>query len=431
MRPGARIKAALEVLEEVLERHRLATQALADWGNSHRFAGASDRAAIGNLVYDALRQKQTFAFQMNSDTPRALALAAAPGALGMSAKAVVQCADGSAYAIEPLSESERAALERQLPGDLAAYVAGNFPEWLAPSLERVFGARLVQEGAALAHRAPLDLRTNTLKATREKVLKGFERHGAVETAFSPIGVRLPPPKGPGRQPNVEAQAGHGRGWFEVQDEGSQITALLAVAGPRQQILDICAGAGGKTLAMVAAMHNTGQIYAYDGDKVRLRPIFDRLRRAGARNVQVLPAGDEPTLAALGPRFDTVLVDAPCTGSGVWRRRPDSKWRLKPSNLTERSAEQRAVLALAAPLVKRGGRLVYATCSLLAEENRDQIVEFLHGHEQFTIIPWREIWSTSLGSSIPVSADGNSDMLLLTPSRHGTDGFFIAVLVRSA
>ena len=154
-------------------------------------------------------------------------------------------------------------------------------------------------------------------------------------------MRLPAPDGPGRQPNVEAEAGHGKGWYEVQDEGSQIAALMAGAGPRQQVLDICAGAGGKTLAFAAAMRNTGQVYAYDDDAQRLRPIFERLKRAGARNVQVLPAGDDAGLHALGARFDLVFVDAPCTGTGAWRRRPDAKWRLKPANLAQRQAEQRA------------------------------------------------------------------------------------------
>src|SRR5581483_5420087 len=317
MRPAAHIEAAIEVLKEVLGRHRPAAAALADWGKNHRFAGSGDRAAIGNLVYDALRRRRSLACRMDADTPRVLALAAAPHALGLSVAAVAAGADGSPHVPSPLSEAELAGLSRELPDDAAPSVRGDFPAWLEPSFVQAFGVAAAEEGAALARRAPVDLRVNTLKADREKVLKALARFAPLPTPFSPVGVRLPAPEGPGRQPNVEAEPSHGRGWYEVQDEGSQVAALLSGARPRKQVLDICAGAGGKTLAMAALMGNTGQIYAFDRDKLRLRPIFERLKRAGARNVQVLPPGDNAALEALGPRFDVVLADAPCTGSGVW------------------------------------------------------------------------------------------------------------------
>jgi 16S rRNA (cytosine967-C5)-methyltransferase len=196
-----------------------------------------------------------------------------------------------------------------------------------------------------------------------------------------------------------------------------------------QVLDLCAGAGGKTLALAAGMQNTGQIYAYDRAKVQLRPIFERLKRAGVRNAQVLRAGDEEALLALGPRFDVVLVDAPCTGSGVWRRRPDAKWRLKPQNLVERQEEQRSVLELASRMVKEGGRLAYVTCSVLPEENSDQVARFLGAHADFAVEGFGDRWRELVGGELPLSADGRADTLLLTPHSHGTDGFFIAVLRR--
>lgn len=429
MRPGAHIKAAVEVLEEVLGRHRPAATALSDWGKAHRFAGSGDRAAIGNLVYDALRRRRSLAARMGSDTARAIALAAAPRASGLSLEAVIASADGSPHALDPLTAAEQSALATPLPADAPVSVRGDFPDWLEPSFVRAFGEAAAAEGAALARRAPVDLRVNTLKADRDKVLKALARFGAEPTPLSPIGVRLPAPEGPGRQPNVEAEIGHGRGWYEVQDEGSQLAALMAGAGPRQQVLDICAGAGGKTLSLAAIMRNTGQIYAYDDEATRLRPILERLKRAGVRNAQVLPAGDAAALAALGPRFDLVLVDAPCTGSGAWRRRPDAKWRLKPANLTQRLEEQRAILGAAAPLVKPGGRLVYATCSVLPEENADQVAWLLANHSPFAALPWREAWTAGVGSEPPASADGSAETLLLTPARHGTDGFFVAVLKR--
>ena len=429
MRPGAHIKAAIEVLEEVLSRHRPVGAALADWGKSHRFAGSGDRATIGNLVYDALRRRRSLAAQMQCDTPRAIAVAAAPRALGLTPEAVIACADGSPHAVEALSEAEQARLPRPLTAEAPVSVRGDFPDWLEPSFARAFGETAAEEGAALARRAPVDLRVNTLKADREKVLKALARFAPEPTQLSPIGVRLPAPDGPGRQPNVEAEIGHGRGWYELQDEGSQLAALIAGAGPRQQVLDICAGSGGKTLAFAAAMRNTGQVYAYDDDTVRLRPIFERLKRAGVRNAQVLQAGDTTAVAALGPRFDLVFVDAPCTGSGAWRRRPDAKWRLKPANLAQRQDEQRAALATAAPMVKPGGRLVYTTCSVLPEENGDQVAWFLASHSGFATLPWREAWAAGVGGDSPASADGSEEALLLTPARHGTDGFFIAVLRR--
>jgi 16S rRNA (cytosine967-C5)-methyltransferase len=232
-----------------------------------------------------------------------------------------------------------------------------------------------------------------------------------------------------KQPHLESETAHGKGWFEVQDEGSQVAALLAGAGPRQQVLDQCAGAGGKTLALAAGMQNTGQIYAYDSDKRQLRPIFERLKRAGVRNVQVMEAGEEAALLALGPRFDLVLVDAPCTGSGTWRRKPDSKWRLNPANIPERQAEQQGVLALAARLVKPGGALVYVTCSVLPEENGDQVAAFLARHPDFALQPYAEAWRARFSTEAPRSADAREDTLQLTPLRHGTDGFFIALMRR--
>lgn len=431
MRVGARLQAAAEILDDILNRHRPAASALADWGKAHRFAGSGDRAAIGTLVYDALRRKSSVAARMGAGTSRALALGAAPRAFAMTADEVAAAADGSEHAIAPLSEEEKAGIAAPLSEGTPPHVAGDIPEWVMPSFARAFGALAAEEGAALSTRAPVDLRVNTLKATREKVVKALSRLGAEPTPLSPLGVRVPAPEGAARSPAVEADTAHGKGWFEVQDEGSQVAALLAGVGPRMQVLDLCAGAGGKTLAFAAQMQNTGQIYAYDADRRQLRPIFERLKRAGVRNVQVMEGGDEAALQAMGPRFDVVLVDAPCSGSGTWRRKPDAKWRLKPANLEERQAAQRAVLALGAPLVKPGGVLVYVTCSLLPEENADQVAAFLEANPDFAVEPYGPAWSERLGSEPPASADGREDTLQLTPARHGTDGFFIALLRRSA
>ena len=259
MKPGARLAAAVEVLDDIAARHRPVAMALSDWGKSHRFAGSGDRAAIGNLVYDVMRRRLSLAHRMGSDSARALVIAAAPRAFGVTAGEVAAMADGSDHALAALTADERAGLERQLDAAAPAHVAADVPDWLAPSLARTFGDRLAVEGAAMAERAPVDLRTNTLKADRDKVLKALSKYGAVATLYSSLGVRIPPPQGGGRTPNVEADTAHGKGWFEVQDEGSQIAALMAGAGPRLQVLDLCAGGGGKTVAMASQMGNSGQI----------------------------------------------------------------------------------------------------------------------------------------------------------------------------
>jgi 16S rRNA (cytosine967-C5)-methyltransferase len=431
MKPAARASAAIEVLADIEARKRPAAEALKDWGVSHRFAGSGDRAAIGNLVFDVLRNRASAAYAMGEDSPRALVLRTLVAGWGLVPDAVAALADGGSHAPAPLTQAERDGLARALQADAPAHVRGDYPDWLGGEFERAFGARAGEEGAALARRAPIDLRANTLKANRDKVLKALNRFGAEPAPLSPVGVRIEQAPGSGKSPHVEAEPGHGKGWFEVQDEGSQLAALLSGAKPRQQVIDLCAGAGGKTLALAALMENTGQLYAYDADRMRLRPIFERLKRAGARNVQVLPAGDRDALAKLEDRMDLVLIDAPCAGSGVWRRRPDAKWRLSPQMLEARQAEQIAVLDQGAPLVKPGGRLAYITCSVLPSENRDQVDAFLARHPGFKLVRWPELWEAGLPGVPPVpSADGSAETLQMTPRSHGTDGFFVAVLERA-
>jgi 16S rRNA (cytosine967-C5)-methyltransferase len=432
MTPAARASAAIDILADIEARKRPAAEALKDWGVSHRFAGSGDRAAIGNLVFDALRTRASAAHAMGEASPRALVLRTLATSWGLSPEEVAALAGSGPHAPAPLSEAERAGLGRELAADAPVHIRGDYPDWLAPEFERAFGAEAAEEGAALARRAPVDLRVNTLKADRDKVLKALRRFDARPTPHAPFGIRIAQAPGPGKSPHVEAEPGHGKGWFEVQDEGSQLATLLAGAKPRQQAIDLCAGAGGKTLGLAALMENTGQLYAYDADRMRLRPIFERLKRAGARNVQVLPAGDREALAKVDGRMDLVLIDAPCTGSGVWRRRPDAKWRLSPQMLEARLAEQRAVLDEGASLVKPGGRLAYITCSVLPAENRDQVEAFLARRLEFKLIPWPELWRQALPDVAPVpSADGAAETLLMTPRRHGTDGFFVAVMQRAA
>lgn len=426
MTPGARIQAAIEVISEIEERHRPATEALKDWGRAHRFAGAGDRAAIGNLVFDTLRRRNSVAARVGSDSPRLLVLSSAMDLLSADIEALAAMVD-VAHGPGALTDDERHKLGQPAPTDVPVWVAGDIPEWIADAFIASFGDQAAAEGAALATRAPIDLRTNTLKTTREKVLKALARFDPRPTRLSPLGVRIAAPEGFGRSPNIEREPSHERGLFEVQDEGSQLAALLADARAGMQVADICAGAGGKTLALAAAMGNKGQIYAHDANPSRLKPIIARLQRAAARNVQVIAAHEGDRLEALAGKLDRVVVDAPCSGTGAWRRHPDAKWRLKPGFLEQRLADQREVLDRGAALVKAGGRLVYITCSVLAQENDEQVAAFLKRHPQFRVVPWQTVWQSVIGGDLPETAGKAAHGLLLTPARHDTDGFYIAIL----
>ena len=430
MRLAGRIAAAIDVLGMVLERHEPASQALKEWARSHRFAGSADRAAIGNLVFDTLRRRNSLAHRMASDTPRAIILATAFQSSGLSIEAFSEVL-AEPHGPGALTEDERAGLARPVDvGSLPLAIRGDIPEWLAPSFERAFGANAPAEAAALAERAPVDLRVNTLKSSIDRVLKGLTKFGAEPGPLSPLCVRLAARSGAARSPNVEVENGYLRGWFEIQDAGSQVAALLVGAQPGMQVADICAGGGGKTLAMAASMQNRGQIFASDADRHRLKPIVERLQRAGARNVQVVPADEQERLDALAGRLDRVLVDAPCSGSGSWRRKPDAKWRLNPRQLALRCEEQRGLLDRGATLVRPGGRLIYVTCSLLPEENEEQFDAFLKRHPEFQPVDMAEVWRETIGTASPEMAVTGPGRLRLTPAQHASDGFFIGIAARN-
>lgn len=425
MRLPGRVAAAIEILADIEVRHRPASEALRDWGLSHRFAGAGDRAAIGNLVYDALRRRSSLAWRIGSDEPRALALATAIVEWGEDPEALNAAFAEDRHAPEPIPPE---TIARLAAADLAAapdHVRADVPEWLVPEFRRAFPETWVEEGAALAMPPPLDLRVNTLRADRAKIAQQLARLGAGPTRLSPVGLRIPPVAGGRRHPNVQAEEAFRRGRVEVQDEGSQLCALVTGARPGEQVLDLCAGAGGKTLALAAAMDNHGQVFAYDSDRTRLAPIFERLKRSSVRNVQVRAPRDG-ALDDLVGRMDRVLVDAPCTGIGVWRRRPDAKWRLGPDALARRVDEQRAVLDQAAGFVRPGGLLAYATCSLLEAENGDQVRAFLERHPDFALESPEAAWREIVTEAEPPL---HGDLLLLSPYRTATDGFVLALLRR--
>jgi 16S rRNA (cytosine967-C5)-methyltransferase len=431
MTPAARISAAIEVLADIETRRRPATDALKDWGLSHRFAGSKDRAAIASLVYDALRRKSSAAWIMGEATPRATVLGMLRLQRGLTVDAVAALCSGERFAPEPLSAAERERLENADLRGAPAPVAGDFPDWIEPSLQRLFEGDLVSEMQALATRAPLDLRVNPLKvSSRHEAHDALPHLGAVETPLSPLGLRIAPSED-GRGPAVQSEPEFIKGWIEIQDEGSQLAALISGVKPGEQVVDLCAGGGGKTLALAAMMDNQGQIYATDNDARRLAPIHDRLARAGARNVQVrTPRAKADAVSDLDGRVDCVLVDAPCTGVGTWRRNPDAKWRLRPGSLDVRRKEQAAVLDRAAALARPGGRIVYITCSILPEENDDALAAFLERNGGFKPLPQADVLAQAGLGQLSALTHATAFGLQMTPHRTGTDGFFVAVLQRA-
>src|SRR5580692_11771171 len=432
MTPAARLSAAIELIGNIDAQRVPAAKALKEWGTAHRYAGSGDRAAISGLIWDVLRRRASSAWLMDADTPRARALGMLKLERGLDPDTIAALCDGGRFAPAPLSDSERLALVSRSLDAAPPPIAGDYPEWLDGYLAQVFGDDRVAEAAAMASRAPLDLRVNTLKAKREKVQASTAHLHTMPTQWSPNGLRIEM-SADARNPGIQAEEAFIKGQIEVQDEGSQLAALLSAAKPGEQVIDLCAGAGGKTLALAAMMAGKGRLIATDSDKRQLAPIHERLSRAGIHNCDVrTPKGPNDTLADIHASADLVLIDAPCTGTGTWRRNPDAKWRMRPGALEVRLKDQTAVLDRAAALVKPGGRIAYITCSVLPQENGEQIRAFAARHPEFAVVPPAQtaavLWDKAedFAAATLQSAEG----LLMTPRRTGTDGFFVSVLRRT-
>ena len=427
MTPAAQVAAAIEILDKLADNRRPAGDVIKEWGLAHRFAGSKDRASISSLVFNSLRKRASAAYVMGEDTARAVVLGALREARGASVDSISALFSGEGHAAAPLTLQERERLETATLEGAPPHVRGDYPEWLEQKLEAALGETAPEEGAALAARAPVDLRVNILKTSRQEALEKLAHLNPQFTPHSPLGLRVLP-SADGRGPPLAAETAFVKGLVETQDEGSQLAAMLCGAQPGDQILDLCAGGGGKTLALAAQTHNRGQIYAYDGDGRRLMPIHERLERAGARNIQVrAPRGKVDVLADLEGRCDIVLIDAPCTGTGTWRRHPDAKWRLAPGALELRQKDQRELLERAARYVKAQGRIVYVTCSLLRDENEDRVAEFLAGHKEFAALPAEAIAAKAELPELARFASPHGLGLRFSPLTSGTDGFFVAAL----
>jgi 16S rRNA (cytosine967-C5)-methyltransferase len=423
--PPARLEAAIALLEAIEAAPSQPADAVAnDFFRERRFIGSGDRRAVSDRVWRVLRSRRRLTWFVPKATPRLL-VAASLLTEAWSLAGVAETFSGERFAPAGLERNEYNALRgvEGKPLDDPAMpdpVRFELPDWLYPRMAARFGDDLAAEMAALSEPAPLDLRVNLLKGTRDEARAALAAEGwdARPTPLSPWGLRID-----GRRP-VTSGAAFQSGLVEIQDEGSQLIAALTDAKPGMRVVDWCAGAGGKTLALAAMMGNRGQIVACDVSASRLEGAVRRLRRAGVNNVEchLVTPGDKWAKRRAGA-FDRVLVDAPCTGTGTWRRNPDARHRLTEQDLLELTRKQSSILDTARALVRPGGLLAYATCSLLQEENEGQVSAFLHRHPDFRLVP---LAGTPLAGA--VSDDGT---LSLTPARNGTDGFFAAVMERVA
>ncbi len=435
MRFGGRIQAAIEVLEDVIERRTPAAHALRDWGKAHRFAGSKDRACIGGIVFDALRRKSSTLWRMGLEgeaatepgSARALVLGTLVWGWDETTDSLTATFTEDDHAPAALTKDEVASLQGERDLNMAPdWIRADIPEWIWPAFTNNFGDNAVAEGQAMLARPPLDLRVNALKGDRKAALAKLKDIGGAAAKLSPMGVRIKAGTKLDRLPNIQSDPIFLMGEVEIQDEGSQIVSMMVDAKPGETVLDYCAGGGGKTLALAADMNNEGKIYAFDIDKRRLAPLYARAQRAGATNVEVMQP-PQASLKKLRGSMDRVLVDAPCTGSGTWRRHPDAKWRLSLSTLELRMAEQKTVLDQAKQYVRPDGLLIYVTCSLFAEENEGQVYAFLEDNKEFELLSAGEVWEDRIGTkkSMPWSEDGCT--LTMTPASTNTDGFYLAVM----
>jgi len=311
MRDGGKISAAISVLTDVLTRHQPVKSAARDWGKRARYAGSKDRAWVSGLVLDALRKKNSIGHAMGSDAPRALVLGALSFAWGWDIRRIDDAMDEE-HAPSALTLDERERLVMAPDVTAPAHITGDYPEWLGPHMSRVFGEETVVEAQAMTVRAAVDLRVNTLKADAEKAAKPLRSAKAEPSALLKNAFHIPAPDPSQRETSLQSIPAYSKGWVEVQDAGSQIAAAAANVAPGEQVLDFCAGGGGKTLAIAAALNGKGQVHAYDIDGRRLSALIPRLKRSGAHNVQLCHPDNPEMLEALRGAMDVVFVDAPCT-----------------------------------------------------------------------------------------------------------------------
>lgn len=413
MTPGARVAAAIEIVEDIERGERPADDVVRQWGRSHRFAGSKDRRAISGQVYSVLRRRGFYEKAASAD-PRALVITDLVLGEGKAPQEVAALFSGEGHSPSALSNDEHELISTLTNGMQEGLPAYDVPDFLLPGLKEAFGDDLDAALTALDTPAPLDLRVNTLKTTREDAASALAAVGieTTPTPYAPTCLRV------SGNHLIAGTIAFKEGHIEPMDEGSQLAALMVDAKPGMQVADLCAGAGGKTLALAAAMQNKGQIYATDSDARRLGNLAPRMKRADARNVHPMRWPQDSNFSELNGKCDRVLLDVPCSGSGSWRRHPELKWRIDEAGIEKLTKTQSALLRTAAPLVKLGGLLVYITCSVLPAENEERIKLFLEKHSDFQVV-------TDKSGTAAANAYGAR----LSPHLHATDGFFISRLER--
>jgi len=427
MTPAARIAAAIEILTEIGQGNAPADAILADWFRGHRFAGSRDRRAIRDSVYADLR---TGAFRRwrvaeAGGDPENVRLRVVAGILDEIPDALASLFSGEGYGPRPLNAEETACAEKMttLPADAAPdHARANCPIDLYPMFERQWGADAADELAAMNETAPVDLRVNTLVTDRGDARARLSADGyeTVSTLFSPHGLRS------GIRGNFQQLGAYREGMIEPQDESSQLVAMLVDAAPGQQVIDYCAGAGGKALALAAAAQNAARIVACDSSGARLARLGPRAERLDVQCIETREVPEDGAPDDLTGSADRVRIDAPCSGTGTWRRSPDLRWRTRPGTIEEFSRVQDALLDIAATLVKPEGRIVYAVCSVLAAEGSERVEAFLARTPAFARVPVSGVFGPDLAGRL-----GLGDDLYLTPHRHGTDGMYAVILEKAS
>jgi 16S rRNA (cytosine967-C5)-methyltransferase len=425
MKISSRFQAVIELLTAVFESTIPADHLMTNYFRGRRYIGAGDRREISQKVYDILRHRYSLRWlscvENNIPTEEARSLVLAY--LMSQQLSVESCFTGETYAPPSLTLREKSLIGlilQRLKEPMPEFVRYNVPEWLFYKIQQIFPETYGDELEALNQEAPLDLRVNLLKTTREEVIKRLkaEKIECHPCFYSPWGIRL------GNRRPLSNHPLWSEGFIEVQDEGSQLVALLTNVQPGMTVLDYCAGAGGKTLAMASLMQNKGRIVAMDVSEARLGRSRERLRRAGVHNVEyrLLDQQGYQWLKRQKGRFDCVLVDAPCSGTGTWRRNPDLKWRFNQNDLSELLLKQSEILEKASVAVSKNGLLIYATCSLLPDENENQVLSFMQQNEGYKIKSWKD-----QSPLLKEKLNCPGDFLKLSPYKNEMDGFFEAIL----
>jgi len=422
MVPAAQVQVAIGILSSFDKGKKPVADMLRDWGRKNRFAGSKDRAAIAGIVFETLRKYKSSAHILQSQRPRSRVLGAMWQYYGGNTEKCAELFDGSQYGPDRLNEAEMHRLETADLSTAPIDIRADFPSWLHEDMHKTFSADIERQLTAFRGRAPLDIRVNQKAMKREDLAKAWHDLSPEPMPYAPHGLRFQEPDIFMRLPNLESRDEFSGGLFDIQDESSQVcshlTSLCLSEGTR--LLDYCAGAGGKSLA-VAGERPDVKITATDIEETRLKPLTIRSERAGLTNIDIKAMTD------VSGQFECVLIDAPCSGSGTWRRKPESKWRLSQQALMRRQAEQKEALLKAKQYVSPGGVMIYATCSILASENSDQVNMFLQQNPDFKPVDWREMLPDLPGKACAFKE--KSPFLQFSPASSGTDGFFIALLKR--